>query len=156
MFCSCKKFHVLTWGCLQMQCTFKHTKSFTHVVVVHWSKNSSKNAPLPGCIQNTDKNQPLDIGTQYYWANLHGIALKNNKLNVAMVDIRQWELVLICILWRAWQRGIFAATFASVDDNNMRLAINNIDVKYATEIYDYLILHQFIEREILELLCNLS
>ena len=72
-----------------MQCTFKQTKSFTHVVVVHWSKNSSKNAPLPGCIQNTDKNQPLDIGTQYYWANLHGIALKNNKLNVAMVDIRQ-------------------------------------------------------------------
>ena len=35
-----------------------------------------------------------------------------------------------------------------------RLAINNIDVKYAMEIYDYVILHLFREREILELLCN--
>ena len=35
-----------------------HKKSCTHVVIVHWSKNISKNAPLPGCIQNTDKNQP--------------------------------------------------------------------------------------------------
>ena len=29
-----------------------------------------------------------------------------------------------------------------------------MDVKYATEIYDYVILHGFLEREILELLCN--
>ena len=29
----------------------------------------------------------MDIGTQY-WTDLHGIALKNNELNVAMADIR--------------------------------------------------------------------
>ena len=37
-----------------------------------------------------------------------------------------------------------------------KLAINNIDVKYATESYDYIILHVFLEREILELLCNIA
>ena len=36
------------------------------------------------------------------------------------------------------------------------LAINDIDVKYATEIYDYVILHVFLQWKILELLCNLS
>ena len=38
-----------------LQCT---QNSCTHVIDVHWSKNISKNALLPGCIQNTDKNQP--------------------------------------------------------------------------------------------------
>ena len=41
-------------------------------------------------------------------------------------------------------------------DTDTRLARNNIAVKYATEIYDYVILHVFLEREILGLLCNLS
>ena len=56
----------------------------------------------------------LDIRTQY-WTDLHGIALKN-KLNVAMADIRHWGLVLICILYTAWQRGVFADIFALVHD----------------------------------------
>ena len=60
----------------------------------------------------------LDIGTQY-WTNLQGIALKNKELNVAMADIRHRELVLICILYTAWQRGIFADTFAPVHGNDM-------------------------------------
>ena len=64
------------------------------------------------------KSRYLDIGTQY-WIDLHGIALKNNKLNVAMVDIRHWGLVLICILNTAWQRGIFADIFAPVHNNDM-------------------------------------
>ena len=50
----------------------------------------------------------LDIGTQY-WTDLNGIALKNNRLNVAVGNIRHWGLVLICILYTAWQRGVFAA-----------------------------------------------
>ena len=49
----------------------------------------------------------LDIGTQY-WTDLYGIALKNNRLNVAVANIRHWGLVLICILYTAWQRGVFA------------------------------------------------
>ena len=44
-FCPCTNFIV-------------HKDVCTHVVAVHWSKNISKNAPLTGCIQNTDKNQP--------------------------------------------------------------------------------------------------
>ena len=60
----------------------------------------------------------LDIGTQY-WTDLHGIALKNNELNVVMVGIRHWGLVLICILYKAWQRGFSADIFAPVHDNNM-------------------------------------
>ena len=43
----------------------------------------------------------VDIGTQY-WTDLHGIALKNNELNVVMADIRHWKLVLICILYAPW------------------------------------------------------
>ena len=35
-----------------------------------------------------------------------------------------------------------------------KLAITDIDVKYATEIYDYVKLHVFLEREILKLLRN--
>ena len=42
----------------------------------------------------------LDIRSQY-WTDLNGIALKNNKLNVAMADMRHWGLVLICILYTA-------------------------------------------------------
>ena len=38
-----------------------------------------------------------DIGTQYR-IGLHGIALKNNELNVAMAEIRYRGLDLICIL----------------------------------------------------------
>ena len=60
----------------------------------------------------------LDIGPQY-WTDLHGIALKNNKLNVAMADIRHWDLVLICILYTACQRGVFADIFAPVHGDNM-------------------------------------
>ena len=58
----------------------------------------------------------LDIGTQY-WTNLHGIVLKNNELNVAMASIRHWGLVIFIT---AWQRGVFADTFAPVHNNNMR------------------------------------
>ena len=60
----------------------------------------------------------LDIGNQYC-TDLHGIALKNNKLNVAMAYIRHWGLVLICILYKAWQRCIFDGIFGSVHNNNM-------------------------------------
>ena len=60
----------------------------------------------------------MDIWTQY-WTDLNGIALKDNKLNVAMADIRQWGLVLICILYTAWERGIFADIFAPVHNNNI-------------------------------------
>ena len=48
-------FRVYEDVCSARSCT---QKSCTHVIVVHWSKNITKNAPLPGCIQNTDKNQP--------------------------------------------------------------------------------------------------
>ena len=51
-------------------------------------------------------------GTQY-WIDLHGIALKNNELNVVMTDIRHWGLVLICILYTAWQVGHFRCYFCS-------------------------------------------
>ena len=60
----------------------------------------------------------LHIGTQY-WTDLHGIALKNNELNVAMTNIRHWGLVLICILYTAWWRGVFADIFAPVHDDDM-------------------------------------
>ena len=36
-----------------------------------------------------------------------------------MADIRQWGLVLICILYTAWQRGIFADIFALVHNDDM-------------------------------------
>ena len=59
--------------------------------------------------------------------------------------------------------AFFTLYFLTVPDFSLsacgtdtRLAINNIDVKYATEIYDYVILHVFLKREILGLLCNLS
>ena len=64
-----------------------------------------------------DEACSLDIGTQY-WTDLHGTALKNNELNVAMDDIRHWGLVLICILYNAWQRSVFAI-FAPVHDDDM-------------------------------------
>ena len=55
LFRQCTNFHVhkdvcSAWLCPQKPCT--------HIVVLHWSRNISKNAPLPGCIQNVDKNQP--------------------------------------------------------------------------------------------------
>ena len=59
----------------------------------------------------------LDIETQY-WTNLYGIALKNNELNVAIADMRHWELVLICILGTAWQR-VSADIFAPVHNGDM-------------------------------------
>ena len=60
----------------------------------------------------------LDVGTQCR-TNLHGIALKNNELNVAMVDLRHWGLILICVLYAAWQRGVFADIFAPVHNDDM-------------------------------------
>ena len=36
-----------------------------------------------------------------------------------MADIRQGGLVLICILYTAWQRGVSADIFAPVHNNNM-------------------------------------
>ena len=36
-----------------------------------------------------------------------------------MADIRQRGLVLICIVYTAWQRGIFADIFAPVHDDNL-------------------------------------
>ena len=60
----------------------------------------------------------MDIGTQC-WADLHGITLKNNELNVVIAGIRHWGLAVICILYAAWQRGISADIFAAVHDDNM-------------------------------------
>ena len=60
----------------------------------------------------------LNIGTQY-WTGLNGIALKNNKLNVAMADIRHWGFVLTCILYTPWQRDIFVDIFAPVNDDDI-------------------------------------
>ena len=54
-FCQCTNFRVHEDVCSAWSCT---QKLCNHVVVVHWSKNISKNAPLPGWIQKTDKNQP--------------------------------------------------------------------------------------------------
>ena len=54
-FCHCTNFRLHEDVCSARSCT---QKSCTHVVVVYWSKNISKNAPSPGCIQNADKNQP--------------------------------------------------------------------------------------------------
>ena len=55
-FCQWTNFRVHEDVCSARSCV---QKSCTHVVViVHWSKHISKNALLPGCIQNTDKNQP--------------------------------------------------------------------------------------------------
>ena len=54
-FCHCTNFRLHEDVCCARSCT---QKSCTHVVVVYWSKNISKNAPSPGCIQNADKNQP--------------------------------------------------------------------------------------------------
>ena len=59
----------------------------------------------------------LYIGTQYL-TNLHGTAFKNNELNVGTADVRHWGLVLICILYTAWQR-VSAYIFAPVHNDNM-------------------------------------
>ena len=54
-FSQCTDFRVHEDVCSARLCTHKLC---TRVVVVHWSKNINSNAPLPDCIQNTDKNQP--------------------------------------------------------------------------------------------------
>ena len=36
-----------------------------------------------------------------------------------MADVRHWGLVLICILFTAWQNGVFADIFAPVHDDDM-------------------------------------
>ena len=58
----------------------------------------------------------LDIGTQYQ-TNLHGIALKNNKLNVATKDTDGWFLSVFCI--QPGKRGVFADIFAPLHNNNI-------------------------------------
>ena len=54
-FCQCTNFCVHEEVCSARSCI---QKSCTHVAVMHWIKNISKNFPLPGCIQKTDENQP--------------------------------------------------------------------------------------------------
>ena len=86
------------------------------LMVLKWPCHNQNKNTCKELSQNGACN--LDIGTQY-WTDLHGIALKNNELNVVMVGIRHWGLVLICILYTVWQRGFSADIFAPVLDDNM-------------------------------------
>ena len=65
-FCQCTNFHVHEDVCSVQSCT---QKSCTHVVIMHWSKNISKNGPLPDCIQNIGTNQPsmTYVGHRYIY-----------------------------------------------------------------------------------------
>ena len=107
-FCQCTNFCVHEDVCHAWSYT---QKLCTHVVIVHWSKYISRN-PLPGCIQNTDKNQPsMSMSTiaTFNYIFFKAMPYKSVQYWVPMSKLHTlfWESFLHVFLFWLWQDRLF-------------------------------------------------
>ena len=109
-FCQCTNFRVHEDVCSAQSCT---RKLCTHVVIVHWSRNISKEAPLPGCIQIQIRTNPqcvMSIIATFNSLFFKAILCKSVQYWVPVFKLHAsfWESSLHALLFWLWQ-GHFRA-----------------------------------------------